>query len=184
VSGLVVESGCISVQGVRKRVVSTPRPSGGEFGVKSGNRVGKTEAFGALFGRSRGGHGEAEMATQGREKVAERCRERADAGSGPSRRRMVTGRLGRLAADQKAPRMVRPRAGIRRESREAAVSPIADCQPFASLTGVSPRPERATALRQLQQSSQGPRELPGQHEPDWRDSPDKGRVGNAARLAR
>ena len=33
-SGFVVESGCLSVQGVRKLVFSPPRQSGGEFWAK------------------------------------------------------------------------------------------------------------------------------------------------------
>jgi hypothetical protein len=104
VSGFTLERGCIPFDWVGKLVVSTRRPSGGEFAAKSGNGVEKTEAFGALFGRSRGGAGEAEMGGRRARKRAEKCVETSDAESSSSRRRVVTGGLGRLAADQKAPR--------------------------------------------------------------------------------
>jgi hypothetical protein len=41
--------------------VSTSRSRVGEFGAERGDSVGGTDAFGAVFGRSRGGYGEAEI---------------------------------------------------------------------------------------------------------------------------
>jgi hypothetical protein len=89
---------------VGKLVVSTRRQSGGEFAAQSGNGVGETVAFAAMFVRSRGGEGEAETGGRRVRNLAEGCGETSDAGSGPSRRRVSTAGLGRLAADQKAPR--------------------------------------------------------------------------------
>jgi hypothetical protein len=54
VFGFAIGGRGIPVDEVRKLIVSTPRQSGGEFSVKSRNRVGETVAFRAMFGRSLG----------------------------------------------------------------------------------------------------------------------------------
>ena len=59
-----------------------------------------------MFGRSRATDGEAEIGTSRVRKRAKKGRETADAGSEPSRRRVVTGGFGRLAADRKAPHAI------------------------------------------------------------------------------
>lgn len=65
----------------------------------------ETAAFGAIFVRSLGGDGEAEIGRRRERKVAERCVEMADAGGVTLSASLVTGRFGRFAADRKAPRV-------------------------------------------------------------------------------
>ena len=69
-----------------------------------GSRVEQTRVLGRTVGRSRWGGAEAEIGSQLVSNSAETGVEMADAGSLHSRRRVVTGGFGRLAADRKAPR--------------------------------------------------------------------------------
>jgi hypothetical protein len=69
--------------------------------------------------RSCAQRGEAEIGGGMMGKAAERCVETADAGRFPSRHRMLTGGLGRFAADRKAPRATRSSNASEKISRES-----------------------------------------------------------------
>jgi hypothetical protein len=86
-----------------------------------------------MFGRSRATDGEAEIGTSRVRKRAKKGRETADAGSEPSRRRVVTAGFGRLAADRKAPRS-EPSSNFCKKSLETrALSYFGDPLCFLSL---------------------------------------------------
>ena len=74
----------------RELGVSPSRSRVGEFWAERGDSGGGTDAFGAKFGRSRGGNGEAEVVGRMARNLVEQGVEMADAGSLHSRRRLLT----------------------------------------------------------------------------------------------
>ena len=110
----------------------------GEFLEERGKRLGETVALGALFGRSRGSEGEAEIGGRRVRKLAERCIETSDAGRFSSRRRVVTDGLADSLPIKRLPAWDAPRTARKMslEIRAVAYSVmLCDYCIYGALTG-------------------------------------------------